>query len=61
MKQFKNWSDYTEEQRKQIKSEAVSRGVSEIYIMTEKNALYEIEYAKEKAIAETKLAKAEVQ
>lgn len=58
---FKNWNEYTAKERSAIKLEATSRGVSEIYIMTERNALYEIEYAKDLALCEIKLAKAELE
>jgi len=60
MATFKDWSEYTAKEKKEIQSESKARGVSEVYILTERATLCAIEVAKEKAIAEIKLAKAEL-
>lgn len=58
---FKNWDDYTSSEKLAIRSEAKTRGVSELYVLAERNTFYAIELAKEKALAEIKLAKAELE
>ena len=58
---FKNWSEYTEKEKAVIRKEAKTRGVSEIYILAERDTLYSIEYAKELAMAELRLVRAELE
>lgn len=57
----KQWEDYTRAEQNQIRVESKARGVSELFIVAERNSLYNIEFAKELAIAELKLVKAELE